>query len=140
MAAVAAIALAASFLAASPLPDVLKYLPADSAIVVELRPELPGDQRQHLGNLLAHFPGFEDQSTLNAKLDEVLERITREASAGEVDYATRVKPLLAGPMAVSVTADALTGDDRPASAADGVLFVATTDGSATCASIFGPIG
>jgi hypothetical protein len=136
VAAVAAIALAASFLAASPLPDVLKYLPADSAIVVELRPELPGDQRQHLGNLLAHFPGFEDQSTLNAKLDEVFDRITREASAGQVDYATRIKPLLAGPMAVSVTADAMT-DMMSGSAAEGILFVATTDGSATCASIFG---
>ena len=139
VAAVAAIALAASFLAASPLPEVLKYLPADSAIVVELRPELPGDQRQHLGNLLAHFPGFEDQSTLNAKLDEVLDRVTREASAGQVDYATRVKPLLAGPMAVSVTANAMT-DMMSGSTAEGVLFVATTDGSATCASIFGPIG
>jgi len=139
VAAVAAIALAASFLAASPMPDVLKYLPADSAIVVELRPELPGDQRQHLGNLLAHFPGFEDQSTLDAKLDEVLERVTREASAGQVDYATRVKPLLAGPMAVSVTADAL-GDSMTGGTPDGVLLVATTDGSATCASIFGPIG
>jgi hypothetical protein len=139
VAAVAAIALAASFLAASPLPEVLKYLPADSAIVVELRPELPGDQRQHLGNLLAHFPGFEDQSTLNAKLDEVLDRITREASAGQIDYATRVKPLLAGPMVVSVTADAMS-DSMTGSTPDGVLLVATTDGSATCAAIFGPIG
>ena len=139
VAALAAIALAASFLAASPMPEVLKYLPADSAIVVELRPELPGDQRQHLGNLLAHIPGFEDQSTLDAKLDEVLERVTREASAGQVDYATRVKPLLAGPMAVSVTADAL-GDSMTGGTPDGVLLVATTDGSATCASIFGQIG
>ena len=136
VAAVAAIALAASFLAASPLPEALKYLPADSAIVVELRPELPGDQRQHLGNFLAHFPGFEDQSTLDGKLDEVLERITREASRGAVDYATRVKPLLAGPMALSVTADALD-DAMTGGTPGGVLFVATTDGSATCDSIFG---
>ncbi|TAK01518.1 MAG: DUF3352 domain-containing protein [Chloroflexota bacterium] len=136
VAAIAAIALAASFLAASPLPDVLKYLPADSAVVVELRPELPGDQRQHLGNLLAHFPGFEDQSTLDAKIDELLERITSESTGGQIDYATRVKPLLAGPMAVSVTADALTGM-MAGGGADGFLFVATTDGSATCASIFG---
>jgi hypothetical protein len=139
VAAVAAIALAASFLAASPLPDVLKYLPAESAVVVELRPELPGDQRQHLGNLLAHFPGFEDQSTLDDKIDELLERITSASTGGQIDYATRVKPLLAGPMAVSVTADALTGM-MAGGGADGFLFVATTDGSVTCASIFGLIG
>jgi hypothetical protein len=136
VAAVAAIALAATFLAASPMPEVLKYLPRDSVIVVELRPELPGDQRQQLGNFLAHFPGFEDQSTLNTKLDEVLERITREASRGEVDYATRVKPLLAGPMAFSVTAEALS-DSMTGSPPAGIVFVATTDGSVTCESVFG---
>ncbi|MCI0583101.1 MAG: DUF3352 domain-containing protein [Chloroflexi bacterium] len=135
VAAVAAVALAASFLAASPLPDALKYLPADSAIVVELRPELPGDQRQKLGNLLAHFPGFEDQSTLDDKLDELLGRVTNEASFGEVDYATQVKPLLAGPMAVAIGPNAVTGMMR-GSTPDGVLFVATTDGSVTCDSVF----
>lgn len=139
VAAVAAVALAAAFLAASPLPDALKYLPADSAVVVELRPELPGDQRQRLGNFLAHFPGFEDQSTLDTKLDEVLERLTSEASGGAVDYRTRVKPLLAGPMALSVAADAM-GDAMAGGSTDGVLLVATTDGSATCASVFGPGG
>jgi len=136
VAAVAALALGASFLAASPLPEIFKYLPRDSAVVVELRPELPGDQRQHLGNFLAHFPGFEDQSTLDEKIDEVLGRITSESSNGEIDYATRVKPLLAGPMAVAVTPAALT-EMMTGSTPDGVLFVATTDGSATCDSIFG---
>jgi hypothetical protein len=136
VAAVAAIALGASFLAASPLPEVLKYLPADSAVVIEIRPELPGDQRQHLGNFLAHFPGFEDQSTLDEKIDEVLERITRESTSGEVDYATQVEPLLAGPMAVSVTSAALS-DAMTGGTPDGIILVATTDGSATCASIFG---
>ncbi|MEW5991858.1 MAG: DUF3352 domain-containing protein [Chloroflexota bacterium] len=136
VAAVAAVALAASFLAASPLPEALKYLPRDSAVVAELRPELPGDQRQHLGNFLAHFPGFEDQSTLDDKLDEVLGRITRESSNGEIDYATRIKPLLAGPLAVSVTADALAGM-MTGSTPDGVLVVATTDGTATCESVLG---
>jgi hypothetical protein len=42
-------------------------------------------------------------------------------------------------MAVSVTADAL-GDSMTGGTPDGVLLVATTDGSATCASIFGQIG
>ena len=53
VAAVAAIALAASFLAASPLPEVLKYLPADSAVVVELRPELVGRRSTRRRNAAA---------------------------------------------------------------------------------------
>ena len=50
-----AIAIGAILLFGSrPVPEALKYIPADAAVVVELRPELPGDQLQKLGNLLAH--------------------------------------------------------------------------------------
>ncbi len=138
VAALAGLVLAATLLGARPLPDALKYLPADSAIVIELRPELPGDQRQHFGNFLAHFPGFEDQSTLDAKIDEALDRIVRQGSDGAIDYASQVKPLLAGPMAVAITPGALSslssGGTQPS---DGILAVATTDGAATCDSVFG---
>lgn len=135
--AVAVVALAvwaATILGARPLPEVLRYIPTDSAIVVELRPELPGDQRQHLGNFLAHFPGFADQSTLSKKIDEALARIITNASNGIVDYTTQVKPLLAGPMAAAMSAADLSdlgGGRMPSD----LLIVATTDGKATC-SIF----
>ena len=124
------------FLSARPLPEALRYTPADSTIVIELRPELPGDQREHLGNLLAHFPGFADQSTLTAKIDEALDRLVRQAANGTVDYTTQVKPLLAGPMVLSMgTADiaSLSSGATP----PGLLLVATTDGKATCDGIFG---
>lgn len=137
VAAVAGLILAATMLGARPMPEVFKYLPSDSAVVVELRPELPGDQRQNLGNFLAHFPGFEDQSTLDAKIDEVLERITREGSSGAVNYATQVKPLLGGPMAVAIDAASLK-DSMSGGTPAGFLVVATTDGTATCDSVFGP--
>ncbi|MEO8273999.1 MAG: hypothetical protein ABI620_08025, partial [Chloroflexota bacterium] len=32
-------------------PGALQYIPADAAVVAELRLDLPGDQMQHLGNL-----------------------------------------------------------------------------------------
>src|SRR5689334_20022918 len=51
-------------------PEALRYVPADAGLVAEIRMDLPGDQLQKVGNLLAHFPGFADQSTLPAKLDE----------------------------------------------------------------------
>lgn len=136
IAALAGLALAAALLGARPLPEVLEYLPADSAVVVELRPELPGDQRQKLGNFLAHFPGFEDQAILDQKLDEALGRIVSESSRGTVDYTTRVKPLLGGPIALSMSTDGLrtlvTGGTP-----SGFLLVTTTDGTATCDSVFG---
>lgn len=134
--AVAALVFAAALVGARPLPDVLKYVPSDSAIVVELRPELPGDQRQKIGNFLANFPGFDDQAILDQKLDEAFDRIVRESSRGAVDYATQVKPLLAGPIALSVSAGALR-NLTPGGTSPGFLFVATTDGNATCGSVFG---
>lgn len=136
VAAVAALVLAVTLLGARPLPEALKYVPADSAVVVELRPELPGDQREQLGALLARFPGFADQSILDQKIDEVLDRAVREGSGGSVDYATQVKPLLAGPMAISVSKDGLreaVGGGTPA----GILLVATTDGKVDCAALGG---
>lgn len=127
----------ALILGARPLPEALRYLPADSVVVVELRPDLPGDQRQHLGNLLAHFPGFADQSTLGTKLDEVFERIVTAASGGSVDYASRVKPLLSGPIVAGVSADGISGMVGGNRTPTGLL-VATTDGTATCDLVFGP--
>jgi hypothetical protein len=135
IAALAGLLLIASFLGARPLPEALKYVPADSAAVIELRPDLPGDQRQHLGNFLAHFPGFEDQSTLDTKLDEVFDRIIHDGSGGAVDYRTQIKPLLNGALAMSVDTDTIAGlmrGDTPS----GFLLVATTDGSATCDTVF----
>lgn len=123
------------FLGAKPLPEALRYVPVDSAVVAELRPELPGDQRQHVGNFLAHFPGFADQSILSAKIDEALDRIVDAASDGSVDYGRQLKPILAGPMTLSMgspdVADAAAGD-RPS----GLLLVATTDGKARCDTVF----
>ena len=120
---------AALILGARPLPDAFRYLPADSVVVAELRPDLPGDQRQNLGNLLAHFPGFADQSNLTAKIDETLARLVNEGSSGSVDYATRIKPLLAGPLVVGTGIDGLKNQTA--------LAVASTDGIVTCEGVFG---
>lgn len=136
VAAVAALALGATLLGARPLPEALRYVPTDSAVVVELRPELPGDQRQHLGNFLAHFPGFDDQSILDLKIDESLDRLIGESSGGAVDYATQVKPLLEGPMALSMSTDGLR-DMASGDSPGGFLVVATTEGDVTCDAVFG---
>lgn len=137
LAVVGAIA-AAVILGAKPLPEAFRYLPADSVVVVELRPDLPGDQKQHLGNLLAHFPGFADQSSLEAKLDETFGRLVSSASGGSVDYTTRIKPLLAGPMVMAIGNDALAAmSSAGATDAGRGLFVATTTGTVSCDLVFG---
>lgn len=137
--AIAIVIVAYTVLSARPVPEALKYVPANSVAVAELRLDLPGDQLSRLGNLLAHFPGFQDQSTLAAKIDQSLDRLVRNASGGSVDYSTRLKPWLAGPAFVAVLPPAAARDPRaspdpttfPAGRPD-LVVVATTNGQVRC--------
>lgn len=113
-------------------PEALTYIPGDAALVVELRPELPGDQMQALGNLLAHFPGFQDQSTLPQKIDEALKRLIAQNPGSSVDYEKDVKPFISGPIFVSARSFDMASDGDPTNFA----VVATTTGTVSCDSTF----
>ena len=113
-------------------PEALRYVPGDAAAVAELRLDLPGDQMQHLGNLLAHFPGFKDQASLTDKIDEALTRLVATASDGQADYRTRLKPWLNGAAFVGVIAPAAGATAESLQA----VISATTNGSVTCAATF----
>ncbi|HUQ44129.1 MAG TPA: DUF3352 domain-containing protein [Candidatus Limnocylindria bacterium] len=119
-------------------PEALKYIPNDAAVVAELRLDLPGDQLQKAGNLLAHFPGFQDQSTFGDKIDEALSRFVSEATESGADYRGDIKPWLNGPAFVGLMA--------PAAGSGGVsvagmehrtaVLSATTNGGVSCATTF----
>jgi hypothetical protein len=114
-------------------PVALQYIPGDAVAVAELRLDLPGDQLQHLGNLLAHFPGFADQSTLAAKLDEALAKLIESGAGSDLNYQADVKPWLSGPTfmgVLGITADATEPTDED------IVISATTNGAASCASVF----
>jgi hypothetical protein len=118
-------------LASRPVPEALKYMPADSMVVVEIRPDLPGDQLQKLGNLLAHFPGFKDQSTLADKLDETFSRLAGQASNGKVDYRADLKPWLSGPAFFAFRPAAGSSATDMTSMERGVVSLSTT-GAVSC--------
>ena len=113
-------------------PEALRYVPGDAAAVAELRLDLPGDQMQHVGNLLAHFPGFKDQASLTDKIDEALTRLVGTATAGQADYRTKLKPWLNGAAFVGVIAPAAGASAESLQA----VISATTNGSVTCAATF----
>lgn len=132
-----AVAIAAALLLGSrPTPEALTYVPGDAAVVAELRLDLPGDQLQKVGNLLARFPGFKDQSTLTQKIDETLGRLVGDASNGTINYATQVQPWLAGPLFVAGTPPTGAAAGSGSQAAEAFVIVATTDGSVTCDPLF----
>lgn len=100
------------------------YVPADSVVYGELRLDLPGDQRQKLGQFLSKFPGFDDQATLDTKLDEVLDRFVRTVSSDGQDYTTKIKPWFGGEVAFSL--GQLPDRSQPEDVR-GVLIVSVTD-------------
>ena len=123
-------------LSSQPTPEALKYIPGDALVVVEVRPELPGDQMQNLGNFLGHFPGFRDQSTLTEKLDEAFTQlVSRAGDPSRLDYMADIKPWLNGPAFISVRRPPGQSADG-ASSPPGFLVSATTNGQVSCASTF----
>ena len=79
------------------------WAPADSVMYMELRADLPGDQRQNLARFLSHFPGFADQSRLDQKLDETLDRLIAKGSNGSHDWSKEIKPWFGGQIGVAVS-------------------------------------
>lgn len=114
-------------------PVALQYIPGDAVAVAELRLDLPGDQMQHLGNLLAHFPGFADQSTLTTKLDEALAKLVEAGRDTGLDYQADVKPWLFGPTFIGVLG---TGAALSEGGSEDVVLSATTNGAAACTTVF----
>ena len=86
----------------SPTSTVAGYVPADSVAYGELRLDLPGDQRQEVGEFLSKFPGFADQAALETKLDEVLDRLLSESTDGKQTYSRDIKPWFDGQLAFSM--------------------------------------
>jgi uncharacterized protein DUF3352 len=119
-----------SLTGSSPRSVVLGYVPADSTMYGELRLDLPGDQRQKVGQFLSKFPGFADQAALETKLDEVLDRLTSESTKGKQSYTTDIKPWFDGQLGFSVGAIPEVSPGDPMSAAKavrGLLLVSIKD-------------
>ena len=91
-----------SLTGSSPASTVVGYVPADSVAYGELRLDLPGDQRQKIGQFLSKFPGFADQAALETKLDEVLDRLVSEGTDGKQTYTRDIKPWFDGEFAFSM--------------------------------------
>jgi hypothetical protein len=73
-------------------------------IYLEGRADLPGDQRQNVGNIIARFPGFKDQASLDAKIDQALDQVLQKSG---ISWTTDLKPWVAGEVGVAVTRDLL---------------------------------
>src|SRR5664279_6518934 len=86
------------------LPEAKRIVPTDTVVYLEGRADLPGDQRQNVGNIIARFPGFKDQASLDAKIDQALEQLLQKSG---ISWTTDLKPWVVGEVGVAVTRDVL---------------------------------
>jgi hypothetical protein len=125
--------------------SVQGWLPKDTIAYLEVRADLPGDQRARMGDLLAKFPGFADQASNDAKIDEALDRLIAESG---VSWSGDLKPWVGGEVGLAVTEAVLdlaslaqSGRTPAAMPDDGfVLLVAVKDGAAAKAWVAKSIG
>ena len=94
------------------------WIPSGTVAYLEARADLPGDQRQNVGNIVATFPGFKDQSSLDAKIDQALDQVLQKSG---MSWTADLKPWVAGEVGVAITRDLL----------DAAAAARTDPGSAT---------
>lgn len=110
------------------------YMPPAAYSYSEFRLDLPGDQRQKLAAYLSNFPGFDDQSQIETKLSEVLDRIVRLATQDKQSWSSDIKPWFGGQIGVGMgLPDRRTLFGSTTGLENALLVVTITDRSKTIA-------
>lgn len=103
---------------------VAQYVPAGSEAYVEIRLDLPGDQRDRLAEFMSRFPGFADQASFEQKLDETLANIFNSAGRErEVEWERDVQPWFGGMVGLAL----MSIDPESESEYSGVVVFSVTD-------------
>lgn len=89
--------------AAGGLSPLAEYAAADSEAYLELRLDLPGDQRDRLVSFMSHFPGFADPATFEQKISDTLDQLLRRASEDELQWKRDIEPWFGGQLAFVAT-------------------------------------
>ncbi len=98
---VGTVSVAASFLAATGTASVVEgWIPKGTLSYVELRADLPGNQKTQVGTILQAFPGFRDQAQADAIVDEALTELFDRAG---VSWTSDIKPWLGGEVGIAIT-------------------------------------
>jgi hypothetical protein len=75
--------------------------PRNSIFFMEVRTDLPGDQRTKLAGFMSHFPGFQDRAQFDNGLDELLNMLTGKVSP-DLRYTSAFKPWAEGEISIAI--------------------------------------
>jgi hypothetical protein len=77
------------------------FAPRSSIFFMELRTDLPGDQRAKLAGFMSHFPGLKDRTQFDSGLDGLLNMLTAKISP-DLQYTSAFKPWAEGEVSIAV--------------------------------------
>ncbi|MDQ3127162.1 MAG: DUF3352 domain-containing protein [Chloroflexota bacterium] len=106
--------------------SAIGWMPATTTSYAEVRLDLPGDQRQKLAAFLSVFPGFKDQSQIEPKLNDVLDRIVRAASKDSQTWTADIEPWFGGQLAIGSGSAAGSGVAVPVVVGGDIPLVVAT--------------
>ncbi len=86
----------------APNARVLGYVPDGTLVYGEARLDFPGDQRTALASFLSKFPGFADQSAIEGKLNELMDRFVGGVTNGDQTYTRDISPWFDGELAFAL--------------------------------------
>lgn len=103
------------------------YVPADAVMYMELRLDLPGDQREMLRQVLDRFEPIDTDTLLGAKLGDWLDDKLASSSDPHVSYSADIAPWFNGQLAMSMNAYPSTADVAHMTAPESVAFLGVAD-------------
>ena len=78
------------------------YAPKDTAVFLDVRADLPGDQHQNLADFMSHFPGGKDRAQFDGAFNDILNRITGAISP-DLTYTWALRDWTTGEVSLAVT-------------------------------------
>jgi hypothetical protein len=109
------------------------YVPADAVMYMELRLDLPGDQREKLRQVLDRFEPIDADTLLGAKLGEWLDDKLSGSHDPEVRYTSDIAPWFSGQVAMSLNDYPTMTDPTQLKFPEAVAFLGVRDASAAVA-------
>lgn len=77
---------------ASATEAAYRYVPDDAVYAIELRVDMPGDQREELVDFATGLPGLEGEMAIFEQITDALDDGLREIAGDDADYARDVAP------------------------------------------------
>jgi hypothetical protein len=100
--------------------------PRGTVFFLEIRTDLPGDQRSNLATFMSHFPGFQDRSQFDNALDDTLNKLTGAVSP-DLRYTSAFKPWMEGEVSIAVSAPAASSSSGCDNAGTGMSMTSMDD-------------